>query len=574
MMFRKNKETEQVDLMDFDRVLSDKKHKELTQSIWQVIRKLVFEQVDEGKFSVLYDEYTGRPNSAINQIITILVMKELYDWSYSELAGHLNWNVGVQYACGVNLDKNAVTVRTLTNFVSALGKYKATRGVDLFAEEFDRLVKLQIKRFNVSTRIARADSTQLGSNVCEYNRIQFLVEMVKRVHRILGKQDRKTVKEMLAAYIIVDSDHFVLNLHGSDITVEFQKLGFCYYTLQKLFAVKYQDSAVWKLFDRVYSEQFKVTGTEEAIKVEVLHNLASSCLRAIDDPESTLRSKNGKNRQGYVGNIVETAHPQSELNLITTADIYPNNVSDEKMLVDAFDIMRETLPNLKELHFDGGYGGDDLDQKLTEHKVKGIQTGIKGVKPEVRMHVQKEGDNYLVKCPQGNSTIFLKTETGYLATFPTVLCENCKHKTNCQAKWRKRLAAYVYNVPEADMAKRVRLSNINTIPKKRRTLRSAVEATMHVVKCHTNGGKSRLRGLMRHQLWLKFVALGENINRIFKYCQKTLRKQGKSASVFVNHFWGLFVEVYIVLIGQYQARFEMMQGKWTIMNQSCLNCSY
>ncbi|MDP2172578.1 MAG: transposase, partial [Candidatus Cloacimonadaceae bacterium] len=502
-MFRENWKTGQIDRMDFDRVLSAKKYAELQGSAWQILHKHVYELVNEGSFSVLYNERMGRPNVPINQIITILTIKELYDWSFSELEEQLKWNVGVQYACGINLDENAVTIRILSNFIRSLSVYHSEHGVDLFAEEFHRLVIEQIGRFRISTRIARVDSTQLASNVCEYNRLQFLVEAVKRLYRILDKHDKQTVNELLSAYTVADSDHFVINLHGSDVAQEFQKIGLCYYTLHQMFAGKYQGNDVWQMFERVYSEQFKVSNSEEVINIEVLHKLASSCLRAIDDPESTLRSKNGENHQGYVGNILETAHPENEINLITTADISPNNVSDEQMLVEAFDNAKMALPELEELHFDGGYGGDGLDKKLTKHKVKGIQTGIKGVNPEVRMHVQKEGDSYLIKCPLQHTIIFDKTSSGYQAVFSKLLCGNCMHKERCPAKYRKRLDAYVYNMPDKDVAKRIRLSNIDTIPKKRRTLRCGVEATMRQFKCHTNGGKSRLRGLFRHQLWLK-----------------------------------------------------------------------
>ncbi|MDP2172310.1 MAG: hypothetical protein Q8J62_00875, partial [Candidatus Cloacimonadaceae bacterium] len=45
-----------------DRVLSAKKYAELQGSAWQILHKHVYELVNEGSFSVLYNERMGRPN--------------------------------------------------------------------------------------------------------------------------------------------------------------------------------------------------------------------------------------------------------------------------------------------------------------------------------------------------------------------------------------------------------------------------------------------------------------------------------------------------------------------------------
>ncbi|MDP3113696.1 MAG: hypothetical protein Q8M98_02870 [Candidatus Cloacimonadaceae bacterium] len=54
-MFRENWKTGQIDRMDFDRVLSAKKYAELQGSAWQILHKHVYELVNEGSFSVLYN---------------------------------------------------------------------------------------------------------------------------------------------------------------------------------------------------------------------------------------------------------------------------------------------------------------------------------------------------------------------------------------------------------------------------------------------------------------------------------------------------------------------------------------
>ncbi|MDP2173663.1 MAG: MjaI family restriction endonuclease, partial [Candidatus Cloacimonadaceae bacterium] len=50
---------------------------------------------------------------------------------------------------------------------------------------------------------------------------------------------------------------------------------------------------------------------------------------------------------------------------------------------------------------------------------------------------------------------YIEASSGYQAVFSKLLCGNCMHKERCPAKYRKRLDAYVYNMPDKDVAKRI-----------------------------------------------------------------------------------------------------------------------
>lgn len=533
-MFQKNDKHKQIDIFGFE--MNANKRKKLDSSIWQTIREHVFEQVSEPSFSVLYSERMGRPNAPINMLITLLTIKELFDWSFRELENQMEWHIGVQYACGMNLGESSVTLRTITNFIQSLREHQEGTGIDLFDLEFNRLLVGQIKLFNVSTKIARTDSTYIDTNVVSYNRLQFLIEVVKRVYRVLGQQDKATMTSMFSDYVIYDADNYVYALKSSQIQDEFIKVGHCYYTLPKLFADKYAHTEEWKLFIRVRGEQFKHNDDDnDKLELRPSSEMTSSSVRGVDDPDATMRNKAGAHYHGFVGQIVETANPENGLNLVCEASIYPNNASDEQMLVDSFDELKSiTLPQLDELHFDAGYGGLILDEKLTEYAVNGVQTGIRGVKTKHRMDVILNGDDYYVCCPEGESHVLQKTRKGYKAEFSKDKCSACLNREGCPIIHKAKTDAYTYYFQETALGKRIRLTNLKNIPKARRTLRSGVEATVRQFKCHTKAGKSRLRGRYRHQLWFQLLALAINLKRIHNYTNGIPVIWRKSRKVLLN----------------------------------------
>lgn len=231
--------------------------KKLEASIWKIIRKQLFEQVTESNFSVLYSQKMGRPNAAINMLVTLLAIKEMFDWSFRELENQMEWHLGVQYASGMDLGGSGTTLRTITNFLRYLSDYYDQTGIDLFGIEFKRLVTDQINVFNVSTKIARTDSTHIDTNIVKYNRLQLLIEVVKRVYRILDPQDKQQMASLFSDYVNYAADHYVYHLRSSQIQGEFEKIGSCYAQLISLFVDKYAGIEEWELFLRVYEEQFK-----------------------------------------------------------------------------------------------------------------------------------------------------------------------------------------------------------------------------------------------------------------------------------------------------------------------------
>gem|GEM_PF-6996654 len=66
----------------------------------------------------------------------------------------------------------------------------AQMGEDLLDRAFDGVTDEQIESFRVKTGKLRVDSNQIASNIRQMSRLQLLVEVLQRVHRMLSEIDR------------------------------------------------------------------------------------------------------------------------------------------------------------------------------------------------------------------------------------------------------------------------------------------------------------------------------------------------------------------------------------------------
>ena len=76
-----------------------------TDSWHNQFRKQIVARLDETIFSVLFSEKMGAPNSPVSQLVGMMVLKEAFGWSDSQLFEHCRFNLLVRSALGLfNLD--------------------------------------------------------------------------------------------------------------------------------------------------------------------------------------------------------------------------------------------------------------------------------------------------------------------------------------------------------------------------------------------------------------------------------------------------------------------------------------
>jgi len=89
----------------------------LKNSWCHAFREYIFPKINEERFSVLYsDNPATRPNSPVNVIIGLLIIKEIFQDSDEELIGSLHFDIRYQYALHTtSLERQPVSINTLSN---------------------------------------------------------------------------------------------------------------------------------------------------------------------------------------------------------------------------------------------------------------------------------------------------------------------------------------------------------------------------------------------------------------------------------------------------------------------------
>jgi hypothetical protein len=513
-MFRANVDHAQDDLFSSANQLPPEKKKKLMASKYWCFYELIFCQIDETIFSCLYSEKGSRPNAPINAMVASLILKHHFGWTFEELFEHIDFDLLTRTALGLRTFETTPFVpSTLFDFQRRLFAHHVLTGENLFEKVFDRLTEAQLAKLKLKTSIQRTDSVMLASNIRDYSRLQLLIEVVLRLHRILSDADKAAVKELLAPYLTQSSSKYLYRLERAAIPDELSTLGHIYHTLYRTFQSSYGGTEIFAIFERVYSEHFCVT--DETITVIAGTELSGKILQSPDDPEATYRKKLGGSSKGFVLNAVETAHPDNPVNLLVDVTVKPNTTDDSVVLNERVETLISKTPELQELHTDGGYASDDNDKALNTAGIVQIQTAVKGHTRDVEFTMtQTDETTYQVSCPFQTATS-QPSRKRLKACFDLDICAGCPHAFQCPAQERKACRTF-YFTPE-DALRHERYRRIASLPVERRSIRSNVEATIREFVNRLDRHKVSVRGLFKTELFAFSRAMAINFGRIFRY---------------------------------------------------------
>ena len=527
-MFKKNQRHKQLPLTSNVEELPPKLRKRLDTSWSGAFYREFFCRLDETPFSILYADCPSRPNIPVNVLVGLEYLKAGNGWTDEEMFDEFGYNTQVRYALGYRqLGEGDFEPRTLYYFRERLSRYMQETGINLLEKAFEQVTDEQLKAFKLKTGKQRMDSTQIASNIREMGRLQLLVEVLQRVHRMLTEEDQVRHEETFAAYIKGHSGQYIYHLKGKDTSEHLQKIGELMQRLVEELHDNYKEEPVYMVLCRVFTEHFRVE--EKTVKTKLGKELSASSLQSPDDVEATYRQKNNKSYKGYVANITETCDPENELQLITKVQVASNNMEDAQMMVDA-------LPNLKErteidtLYTDGGYGSSEADETLQENEVEQIQTAIRGRIPsseklnlsDFKIKQSEKGKPTQITCPQ-EQTVEVHSSSqkkGFVAHFDDKVCETCPFFEKCPVNRGKRDTRFHlrFTQNQVNMSQRRQRSMIHQ--EEGRNLRAAVEATVREVKHRFPAGKLPVRGHFRVTCMVIGSAMTANIRRIQRY-QKT-----------------------------------------------------
>jgi hypothetical protein len=562
-MFKENKAHRQIAWISNVKDFSEKRRKRLEESWAGVFYREFFCRIDERAFAVLYADMPSRPNVPVNVLVGLEALKAGFGWSDEELHDHFIFDVQVRYALGYHqLGEGEFDLRTIYNFRQRVVKHLEETGENLIEKAFEQVTDEQVKAYQLKTGKQRMDSTQIASNICETTRLRLLVEVLQRTHRMLDETDQARYAEAFEPYLKGKAGQYAYRVKPGESETHLEHIGQLMHTLVEELADKYGDQHGYQILQRVFGEHF-VLAAESGLRPKEGQELSASSLQSPDDEQASYRRKRGEDYVGYAANITETCDPENDLQLVTKVQVAPNTTEDAQMLAEALPDLQERT-DLNEMHADGAYGSEEVDEALAQGKVDLVQTAIKGAKPDpdtLRLEdfewkLSEQGKPERVTCPNGlqAQVIAGRSRDRYLAYFSLEDCEGCPFVADCPAKPLKRRPkrALRFSAQQQQVARRRQLAA--QAKESGMNLRSAVEATVRSVKHPFRHGKVPVRGQPRVSMLLIGSAAMTNVRRICRYLQdknkpESQKKTKKSPSEnpafqffdHTSHFFSTFM---------------------------------
>jgi hypothetical protein len=524
-MFVANDQHLQMPMFGSINSLPAKIRKRLEASWAETFYHYVFVRIDEDRFAVLYSDEPSRPNTPVNVLVGLEILKSGFGWSDEEMYDHFCYDVQVRYALGYrDLGEGHFELRTMYNFRQRLTQHMQETGKNLFEQVFEQVTDEQLAAFELKTDKLRMDSTLIASNIREISRLQLLVEVLQRVHRMLSKEDQSQYAAAFAPYLKGSSGQYIYHLKAGDVAGHLQSIGELMAQLTDELAGRYGDEPAYQVLQRVFREHFHVD--EAALRPKAGEELKASSLQSPDDWKATYRQKRGEEHKGYVANVTETCHPENEMQLIVKVQTEPNNTDDAAMLNEALPGLKERT-DVDEMHTDGGYNSPDVDQTMRELGVEQIQTAIRGRKPSAEKlsldafawELDDNGRPQAVTCPHGQRAEVIpgRKEERYRAAFEAAGCEGCPFLDSCPTEPLKRTPMRVLRFSQQEVDLALRRQRSAEARASGQNLRPAVEATVRSVKHPFDAGKVPVRGQPRVSMVVLASAAMSNLRRIHRF---------------------------------------------------------
>ena len=512
-MFRANNGHRQHDLFGIINQLPPTRQQKLMSSAEYAFYRLIFCQINEQDFAMLYADTDSRPNTPVNVLVGAMILQHHHGWRGSDLLDRVNFDLLTRAALGLmTLEAEGFCETTYYNFQKRLAAYQAETGINLLERVFDHLTPSQINELKLKTSIQRSDSFLAASNIRAYSRLHLVIEVLRRLHRILSEADQARLADLFDPYLKQTAGQYLHRLKPDTYADELERLGQIYHQLHQALQADYGSSELFAIFERVYGEHFVVV--DSRVEVMAPDAISSGSLQSPDDPEATYRHKGNQESRGQTIHFSETCHPDNPTQLITDVAVAANNTDDSAILHDRLETMFAKTPDLGELHTDGGYGSPENDRLMAARGVNHVQTAIKGCPAATPMAITSIAENvFQVACPY--QTVTSKpTRIRFKAQFKLALCSQCPLAATCSTSVQKHHRVYYFTHQDYLRSKRHQARHL--LPPERQTLRANVEATVWAFKARMVFGKLRTRGRFKAELFAFATALAINFKRVFR----------------------------------------------------------
>ena len=513
-MFKKSNKESQLDAFSsVPTMLESSAFKQYSdQGHWHnQFRDQVVMRIDESLFGVLFNTTTGAPNAPVRTLIGMMILKESFGWSDSQLFEHCRFNLLVRSALGLfNMNDPLPVESTYYLLRKRIYDHQKQGGEDLMGKVFAHITTGQIKEFDVNGRSIRMDSKLIGSNIALFTRYEIIHHTLCMFYKSLDTVAKSRLLpadlEQLENLATEEPLKTVYRSTREELKGRLQPIGILVYKLLKLFGELQTES--FQLLQRVFNEQYKVT-EDQRIELRPKEEISSSSVQSPHDPDSAYRNKGDQRVKGYSVNITETCS-EDNLNLITNVLVEKANTPDTAFIEPAIQATMEvTGQAIEKVYADGAYQSPANDSCC--ENIDMVFTGIQGGESRYDLEMTSEG--------------LLVTDTQTGEHMKAVICK--KHKNSNEDRWRITTPnGYYYFNQQAIRSSHIR-RQMKQRPLEELHKRNNVEASIFQLGFPLRNNKSKYRGLLKQKTWAYCRCLWINLVRILNFtkqiCQRTFK---------------------------------------------------
>ena len=549
----------QESLFQSNMLVPPAKARRLQRSWAEVFRNQALPLIDEWRFAPMYCPDNGRPNRAVQTVLGVHILKEMFNLTDEEALEELEFNLLWHHALRLDIEETHLPQKTLHNFRFRLMAHDGGRVA--FQETTDRI----IEALGIRTGKQRLDSTHIMSNIATLTRLGLFCETIRYFLRAL-RQAHPDLAEAVPTGLV----RRYLKEEGEATSYEDarsgdgrRRLSVCARDLYRL-VDRFRGTAAarleeYRLLERLLREQCHVGRHRDGrpgdddddagegkvpIALKDPKEVRPDSLQSPYDPEVTYSGHKGK---GYEVQVAETCHEENICQIITLADVTPSSGSDTDVTVPAIDSLAERNARPDELFADTLYGSGrnafEAERRGTE-----LVSPVAGPRPERTGEAENDTTRRELTaadfqidvtaekrsvCPAGQQAMeeYEECETPERVElqFAREVCEACSLRPRCPVKFSRKLEVYVL---EADLIKvnieRRRRAEANGEWRKRYAVRAGIEGTNSELKRRHGLGCLRVRGGRRVRLAVYLKALACNIKRMIHALQ-TQEHQAETA---------------------------------------------
>ena len=513
-MFKKSNKEPQLDVFtSVPTMLESSAFKQYSdQGHWHnQFREQVVMRIDESIFSILFNNTTGAPNAPVRILIGMMILKESFGWSDSQLFEHCRFNLLVRSSLGLfNINDPLPVESTYYLLRKRIYDHQKQSDEDLMGKAFAHITKGQIKEFDVNGRSIRMDSKLIGSNIALFTRYEIIHHTLCMFYKSLDTVAKSRLLpadlEQLENLATEEPLKTVYRSTREELKGRLQPIGILVYKLLKLFGELQTES--FQLLQRVFNEQYKVT-EDQRIELRPKEEISSSSVQSPHDPDSAYRNKGDQRVKGYSVNITETCS-EDNLNLITNVLVEKANTPDTAFIEPAIQATMEvTGQAIEKVYADGAYQSPANDSCC--ENIDMVFTGIQGGESRYDLEMTSEG--------------LLVTDTQTGEHMKAVICK--KHKNSNEDRWRITTPnGYYYFNQQAIRSSHIR-RQMKQRPLEELHKRNNVEASIFQLGFPLRNNKSKYRGLLKQKTWAYCRCLWINLVRILNFtkqiCQRTFK---------------------------------------------------